>query len=119
MPCLYSATLPCRIWDAYLARIGYTGSREPNLETLNALIYAHQLRVPFENMSGCAYGETVYLDIPHVFEKVVSHAAAATALSSTASSLPCCVLWVSTLTPVWRASSSPLTCPPALSPTGQ
>ncbi len=71
MPLFSYAPLPDL--DAYLARIGYTGSREPNLETLNALIYAHQLRVPFENMSGCAYGETVYLDIPHVFEKVVNH----------------------------------------------
>jgi arylamine N-acetyltransferase len=30
--------------DAYFARIGYTGSREPTLETLHAPVFAHGSR---------------------------------------------------------------------------
>jgi N-hydroxyarylamine O-acetyltransferase len=36
--------------DRYLARIHYTGSREPTAETLRALQYQHLLHVPFENL---------------------------------------------------------------------
>ena len=36
--------------DAYLARIDYTGSREPAAETLAALHHAHMLAAPFENL---------------------------------------------------------------------
>jgi len=36
--------------DAYLARIGYTGPREPNVESLRALHRAHLFNVPFENL---------------------------------------------------------------------
>lgn len=59
--------------DAYLERIGYTGSREVSLETLNALILAHQMTVPFENLDCHAYGERIRLDMPHLFEKVVTN----------------------------------------------
>jgi len=36
--------------DAYFARICYRGSREPNLETLQAIIYAHVIHIPFESL---------------------------------------------------------------------
>jgi hypothetical protein len=36
--------------DAYLARIGYTGSREPTLETLSALQSHHTYACAFENL---------------------------------------------------------------------
>lgn len=34
----------------YFARIGYAGSAEPTLATLRALVAAHELRIPFENL---------------------------------------------------------------------
>lgn len=36
--------------DAYCARIGYTGSREPTLATLHALAFHHATAIPFENL---------------------------------------------------------------------
>jgi len=36
--------------DAYLARIGYVGSRTPSLGLLNALTLAHTQSIPFENL---------------------------------------------------------------------
>ena len=58
--------------EAYLARMNYTGSRERNRETLNALVYAHQCSIPFENLSCCDYGEPVVLDIPSLYDKIVN-----------------------------------------------
>lgn len=36
--------------DAYLARIGYAGPREPTLETLRAICQKHPDAIPFENL---------------------------------------------------------------------
>lgn len=36
--------------DAYFARIGYTGSREPSLATLSAIQFRHACSIPFENL---------------------------------------------------------------------
>jgi len=36
--------------DAYLARIGYRGPRDPTLATLNAIARAHVETIPFENL---------------------------------------------------------------------
>ncbi|MDY3553704.1 arylamine N-acetyltransferase [Gemmata sp. JC717] len=36
--------------DAYLARVGYTGPREPTLDVLRGLVLAHQCAIPFENL---------------------------------------------------------------------
>ena len=36
--------------EAYLARIGYAGPREPTLETLKGIHEAHAFHVPFENL---------------------------------------------------------------------
>jgi N-hydroxyarylamine O-acetyltransferase len=35
--------------EAYLARIGYTGRRDPSLATLKGLHLAHATSIPFEN----------------------------------------------------------------------
>lgn len=36
--------------DGYLRRIGYGGSREPTLETLRGIVFAHVCSIPFENL---------------------------------------------------------------------
>jgi N-hydroxyarylamine O-acetyltransferase len=36
--------------DAYFARIGYEGPRAPTLATLNAVVHAHVMAIPFENL---------------------------------------------------------------------
>ena len=36
--------------DAYFARTGYTGPREPTLETLHAVSFRHATSIPFENI---------------------------------------------------------------------
>jgi arylamine N-acetyltransferase len=36
--------------DGYFARIGYRGSRAPELATLNAIVRAHVQSIPFENV---------------------------------------------------------------------
>ena len=36
--------------DAYFARIGHRGPREPTLATLNAIVHAHASTIPFENL---------------------------------------------------------------------
>ena len=57
--------------DAYLARIGYTGAREPTADVLAALHRAHMLAVPFENLD-IHLGVANVLDPVHVFDKVVT-----------------------------------------------
>jgi N-hydroxyarylamine O-acetyltransferase len=56
--------------DAYLARIGYTGVREPSAQVLGELHRAHMLAVPFENLDIHLGVENV-LDPEHVFDKIV------------------------------------------------
>jgi len=56
--------------DAYLARIGYAGSRAPTGETLAQLQQAHMLAVPFENLD-IALGRPISLDEPAVLRKIV------------------------------------------------
>lgn len=56
---------------AYLARIGYHGSLEPNAATLRAIHRAHMLAVPFENLD--IYGSRRWLELDEAafFAKVV------------------------------------------------
>ena len=56
--------------EAYLNRINYHGSLEPNAETLRDLQVAHLLAVPFENLS-IHSGEPIVLEDEALFEKVV------------------------------------------------
>ena len=54
----------------YLQRINYSGSREPNEETLRSLQVAHLRSVPFENLSIHA-GEPIVLNDGALFKKIV------------------------------------------------
>ncbi len=56
--------------DAYLARIDYTGSREPVAATLAALHQAHMRSVPFENLD-LHLGRRNVLDPDRNYEKIV------------------------------------------------
>jgi N-hydroxyarylamine O-acetyltransferase len=56
--------------DAYFQRIGYRGSREPNLETLNGLVSAHVQSIPFENLD-VLMGRPIALDPASLERKLV------------------------------------------------
>ena len=56
--------------ERYLARIGYTGPRDPTLATLRALHQAHLWAVPFENLDIGA-GRPIVLDEAAVLAKIV------------------------------------------------
>lgn len=60
--------------DAYFNRIGYTGSQDASLETLQQLHLLHPQAIPFENLSSfVAQGDanSVSLDPEAVFDKLV------------------------------------------------
>ncbi len=59
--------------DAYFSRIGYAGSREPTLEVLNAIQFAHATGIPFENLS-ILFGQGVQLDLPALQGKIIDRA---------------------------------------------
>ena len=59
--------------EAYLSRINYTGSRELTGETLDALIRAHIMSVPFENLTCCEFQEVPSLDPEDLYVKVVEN----------------------------------------------
>jgi N-hydroxyarylamine O-acetyltransferase len=56
--------------DQYLARIAYTGPREPSLQVLHALTFAHAEHVPFENLD-VLLGRGIDLSEDAVFDKLV------------------------------------------------
>jgi N-hydroxyarylamine O-acetyltransferase len=56
--------------EAYLARIGYTGSRAPTLDTLHALTAAHAQSIPFENLD-VLLGLGIELEPERAFDKLV------------------------------------------------
>ena len=60
--------------EAYLQRIGYSGSVEPTLHTLRNLHLAHVLSVPFENLSICSacQRQPIVLDETALFDKIVT-----------------------------------------------
>ena len=55
---------------AYLNRIKYQGSLEPNLETLHQLHYYHLLAVPFENLS-IHLNQPIHLNLEALYSKIV------------------------------------------------
>ncbi len=57
--------------DAYFARIGYSGPRDPSLGTLRGLHRAHLFAVPFENLD-IHLGRRIELDEEAIFEKIVT-----------------------------------------------
>lgn len=56
--------------DAYLARVAYTGSRAPTLDTLHALSEAHVRAIPFENID-VLLGRPIDLELPALEQKLV------------------------------------------------
>src|SRR5882672_8664858 len=56
--------------EAYFARIGYTGSREPSLAALHTISQAHVQSIPFENLD-VLLGRGINLDPAAVFKKLV------------------------------------------------
>jgi N-hydroxyarylamine O-acetyltransferase len=58
--------------DTFLGRIGYSGPREPNAETLRQLHRAHMLAVPFENLD-IHLGRPIVLSAPAFYDKIVRH----------------------------------------------
>ncbi|XP_031566709.1 arylamine N-acetyltransferase, pineal gland isozyme NAT-3-like [Actinia tenebrosa] len=64
------AKLTAKEADEYLARIHYSGPKEPTVEVLKQLQRCHILSVPFENLS--VYGkEIIFLSKDWLFEKIV------------------------------------------------
>jgi N-hydroxyarylamine O-acetyltransferase len=57
--------------SAYFDRIGYSGPRAPDLETLKALMRAHIAAVPFENLD-VQLGNRVGTALPAIFDKLVA-----------------------------------------------
>ena len=55
----------------YLARIGLSEAPTPTLDGLEALIWAHQTHVPFEDLNTSRLGLPVSLEIPALYDKVV------------------------------------------------
>lgn len=56
--------------EAYFARIGYTGSRTPTLETLHAVTGHHAATIPFENLD-VLLGRGISLDLSAIERKLV------------------------------------------------
>jgi N-hydroxyarylamine O-acetyltransferase len=56
--------------DAYLARIGWSGSTEPTLDTLSGLTRAHITRIPFENVD-VLLGRGIRIDLDSIVKKMV------------------------------------------------
>jgi N-hydroxyarylamine O-acetyltransferase len=57
--------------EAYLARISFSGSREPTADTLRSLQRAHLLAVPFENLDINPGGTAIDLEVDALYDKVV------------------------------------------------
>ncbi len=57
--------------DAYFARIGYAGSREPTLDTLAAIHRHHARSIPFENLD-VLLGRRIGIDAASIERKLVS-----------------------------------------------
>ena len=58
--------------DAYLARLGLDAPPAPTLDGLDALIWAHQTRIPFEDLNTSRLNRPVPLDIPALYDKIVA-----------------------------------------------
>src|SRR5215469_6173957 len=56
--------------EAYFRRIGYSGPRDPILDTLRGIHLRHALSMPFENLDPLL-GRTPRLDLPSLHRKLV------------------------------------------------
>lgn len=57
---------------AYLKRIGYKGEIQRNEAAAEGLLRAHLTHVPFENLDVFDFGKVPCLDVPVLFEKIVT-----------------------------------------------
>jgi N-hydroxyarylamine O-acetyltransferase len=57
--------------DGYLARIGWGGPREATRATLESVLRAHMMRVPFENLD-VLLGRGIRIDLDSVYGKLVT-----------------------------------------------
>ena len=57
--------------DAWMTRIGYDGSREPTLPVLRAVIAAHTVTIPFENID-VLLGRPPKLDVRSLQRKMIA-----------------------------------------------
>ncbi len=57
--------------DSYFARIGYSGSRDVSLNTLNQIMAAQTQTIPFENLD-ILLGRPIALDLPAITQKLVT-----------------------------------------------
>ena len=58
--------------SAYLKRINYDGDTPITKETLDELVYCHQMRVPFETYDVHVFGKTPALDEQSLYDKIVT-----------------------------------------------
>ena len=58
--------------SGYCARIGYSGSHEPTLALLRAIVAGHTAAIPFENLDVLAK-RPIRLDRPSLCDKLVRH----------------------------------------------
>ena len=65
-----AAVLPPPDLEAYLARIGYAGSRAATADVLGAIHAAHAASIPFENLD-ILLGRTIATDLPAITRKLV------------------------------------------------
>src|SRR5262245_59608457 len=56
--------------DGYLARIHYTGPREPTLATAAGILRSHMSHIPFENLD-VLLGRPILLDSGSIYAKLV------------------------------------------------
>jgi N-hydroxyarylamine O-acetyltransferase len=56
--------------DAYFERIGWSGPREPTLDTLAGILGAHMARIHWENLD-VLLGRGVSLDLDSIYDKLV------------------------------------------------
>ena len=63
--------MPTFSLDGYLARIGWTGSRDPTFETAARVLRAHMTHIPFENLD-VLLGRGVRIDRDSVYTKLVA-----------------------------------------------
>src|SRR3954451_20419082 len=84
--------------QAYFARIGYAGPREPTLAVLRGIVAGHATSIPFENVD-VLLGRGAKLDNEALLDKSSCGGAAATASSTTR----CCCGSCKALAPMRRA----------------
>lgn len=58
--------------DAYFRRIGYQGSLDPTLDTLQRIHFAHTINIPFENLD-VLLGKPISLELGDIQRKLVTN----------------------------------------------